>query len=133
DYLVEMPHAGNDVEDHWRLGQVRMSRHEFESKCFHGEGSVRDFCAGQYFTLDGHPEIDAHAAPERDFIITELHVAADNNLPRELDLQAGRLLGAAWPALYAARAGHAAVRVRVHFTAVRRGMPIVPAYAPRLD
>lgn len=133
DYLVEMPHAGNDVEDHWRLGQVRMSRHAFESKCFHGEGSVRDFCAGQYFTLEAHPEIDTHPAPERDFVITELHVAADNNLPRELELQAGRLLGAAWPQLDVARAGDAGVRVRVRFTAVRRGIPIVPDYDPRGD
>jgi type VI secretion system secreted protein VgrG len=136
DYLVEMPHAGNDVEDHWRLGQVRMSRHEFESKCFHGEGSVRDFCAGQYFTLEGHPEIDTHPAPERDFIITELHVVADNNLPRELDLHAGRLLGAAWPSLDAPRAGNIdnqGVRVRVSFTAVRRGIAIVPDYDPRTD
>lgn len=137
DYLVEMPHAGNDVEDHWRLGQVRMSRHEFESKCFHGEGSVRDFCAGQYFTLDGHPEIDTHPAAERDFVITELHVVADNNLPRELDLQAAplqdALLGAAWPRLDEPRAGAGGVRVQVRFTAVRRGIAIVPDYDPRAD
>jgi len=138
DYLVELPHAGNDVEDHWRLGQVRMSRHVFESKCFHGEGSVRDFCAGQYFTLEAHPEIDTHPAPERDFVITELHVVADNNLPRELDLQASRLMpagvppGAAVP-LEPARAGDARSRVRVGFSAVRRGIPIVPAYDPRVD
>jgi type VI secretion system secreted protein VgrG len=133
DYLVEMPHAGNDVEDHWRLGQVRMSRHAFESKCFHGEGSVRDFCAGQYFTLDGHPEIDTHPAPEREFVITELHVVADNNLPRELELQASRLLSPAWAALEVPRAGDAGVRVRVRFTAVRRGVDIVPEYDPRVD
>ena len=91
DYLIEMPHAGNDVEDHWRLGQVRMSRHEFESKCFQGEGSVRDFCAGQYFALEGHPEIDTHPAAERDFVITELHVVADNNLPRDPERHARRV------------------------------------------
>ena len=131
DYLVEMPHAGNDVEDHWRLGQVRMSRHEFETKCFQGEGSVRDFCAGQYFTLEGHPEIDRHPAPERDFVITELTVAADNNLPRALDERARRLFAACgWPSAAAADEGG---RVRIGFTAVRRGVPIVPSYDPRGD
>ncbi len=133
DYLVEMPHAGNDVEDHWRLGQVRMSRHEFESKCFHGEGSVRDFCAGEYFTLEDHPEIDLHPAAERDFVITELRVAADNNLPRELESRARRLLaslssGSAWTTAQSGQPG-----VRVAFTAVRRGIPIVPAFDPRTD
>ena len=134
DYLVDIPHAGNDVEDHWRLGQVRMNRHEFMSKCFQGEGSVRDFCAGQYFSLEGHPEIDTHPAPERDFVITELHVVADNNLPRELDARAARLLAdQAWPALSAPRAGDGGTRVCVRFSAVRRGIPIVPAFDPRTD
>ena len=117
DYLIEMPHAGNDVEDHWRLGHVRMSRHEFESKCFQGEGSVRDFCAGQYFALEDHPEIDTHPESGREFVITELRVVADNNLPRDL----------------AAPAPDAGGRVRIAFTAVRRGIPIVPAFDPRTD
>jgi type VI secretion system secreted protein VgrG len=138
DYLIDIPHVGNDVEDHWRLGQVRMNRHEFASKCFQGEGSVRDFCAGQYFTLEGHPEIDTHPAPERDFVITELHVVADNNLPRELDARASRLLpDPDWMAAHTdaqARAGsERGTRVRVSFTAVRRGIPIVPAFDPRID
>ncbi|MGJ7916640.1 type VI secretion system Vgr family protein [Massilia sp. LXY-6] len=129
DYLIEMPHAGDDVEDHWRLGHVRMSRNEFESKCFHGEGSVRDFCAGQYFSLEDHPEIDTHPAPERDFVITELRVVADNNLPRDLAVPVSKPLGAPDPAL----APDAAGRVRIAFTAVRRGIPIVPAFDPRAD
>jgi len=134
DYLIEMPHAGNDVEDHWRLGHVRMSRHEFESKCFQGEGSVRDFCAGQYFSLAGHPEIDTHPAAERDFVITELYVVADNNLPRDLECHAAQLIGDVAPdPLPAPRAGDGQARVRVNFCAVRRGIPIVPAYDPRTD
>jgi type VI secretion system secreted protein VgrG len=140
DYLVEMPHSGNDVEDHWRLGHVRMNRHEFESKCFHGEGSVRDFRAGEYFTLAGHPEIDTHPAAERDFVITELHIAAQNNLPKELSARAERLLAnnrwsgemlAAFPA--AGEQGDSQVRTHVSFSAVRRGVPIVPDFDPRVD
>jgi len=140
DYLIEMPHAGNDVEDYWRLGHVRMNRLEFETKCFHGEGSVRDFCAGEYFTLTGHPEIDTHPAAERDFVITELRLVAQNNLPKELSARAERLLAknswggnvpAAPPA--ADELDQAETRVHVSFTAVRRGVPIVPAFDPRVD
>jgi type VI secretion system secreted protein VgrG len=127
DYLIEMPHAGNDVEDHWRLGHVRMSRHEFESKCFHGEGSVRDFCAGQYFSLEDHPEIDTHPESEREFVITELRVVADNNLPRDLAAAVKNPVDAAGPA------PDAGGRVRIAFSAVRRGIPIVPAFDPRTD
>lgn len=129
DYQVEIPHAGNDIDDHARLGQVRMDRHALETKCFHGEGNVRDFCAGEYFTLEGHPEIDFHPAPERDFVITELRVVADNNLPRELDVRARRLLGSpAWTP-----ADDTVARVHIGFTAVRRGIAIVPAFDPRTD
>jgi type VI secretion system secreted protein VgrG len=129
DYLIEMPHAGDDVEDHWRLGHMRMSRHEFETKCFHGEGSVRDFCAGQYFSLEDHPEIDTHPAPERDFVITELRVVADNNLPRELAAQVAARFGAGGLPSTPSAGG----RVRIAFSAVRRGIPIVPAFDPRVD
>ena len=131
DYLIETPHAGNDVEDHWRLGQLRMQRHELEAKCFHGEGSVRDFCAGQYFTLAEHPEIDTHPAAERQFVITELQVSARNNLPGDLSARVERLLAQnGWDG---ASAGASELPVRVRFTAVRRGVPIVPAYDPRTD
>lgn len=137
DYLVEMPHAGNDVEDHWRLGQVRMNRHEFETKCFHGEGSVRDLRAGEWFTLDGHPEIDTHASSERDFVVTALQVEAENNLPLEVASRVRRLMGpwidaqgTAFPELAPSRD---AVRVRIAFDAVRRGIPLAPGFDPRVD
>lgn len=141
DYLVEAPHAGSDFEDGWRLGQLRMQRHEFDAKCFHGEGSVRDFCAGQYFTLAGHPEIDAHPPAERQFVITELHARVRNNLPGELSARIERLLANnGWhlptAAQGAAGGGEDALRatgVHVSFTAVRRGVPLVPAFDPRVD
>jgi type VI secretion system secreted protein VgrG len=140
DYLIEAPHTGNDVEDHWRLGHVRMSRHEFASKCFQGEACVRDFCAGEYFTLSGHPEIDTHPPAERDFVITELQVDAYNNLPKELSARAERLLARnRWvdgvrlaPATADAPDADAG-RIHVRFSAVRRGVPIVPAFDPRHD
>lgn len=128
DYLVDAPHAGNDVEDGWRLGQLRMARHGFEAKCFHGEGTVRDFGAGQHFTLDGHPEIDTHPEAEREFLVTELHTSVRNNLPADMSQRIERLLArAGWTTPLGSQP------VQVRFTAVRRGVPIVPAFDARID
>ncbi len=124
DYQVEMPHVGEDVDDHWRLGQLRVHRHEYLSKCFHGEGSVRDFCAGEYFMLTGHPEIDQHAQDEREFVITEMRIVAHNNLPTELQSRAARLLHDRFDT---------DMRVHVTFSAVRRGVAIVPAFDAAAD
>lgn len=132
DYLIDMPHAASDGDDQARLGQMRMARHEFETKCFHGEGTVRDFCAGEYFALAGHPEIDTHAETEREFVITELHFVARNNLPGALSAHVERLLSHnRWNDL--PEAGGGRMRVHVRFTAVRRGVPIVPAFDARID
>ncbi len=138
DYLVEMPHAGNDVEDHWRLGQVRMNRHEFDTKCFHGEGSVRDLCAGEYFSLSGHPEIDTHPEAEREFVATAVWLEAENNLPADLSARVRRLMGPYSPehAMLAPNEHPVAgdgVRVKMRFDAVRRGIALVPAFDPRID
>jgi type VI secretion system secreted protein VgrG len=130
DYLVESPHMGDDIEDQICLGQLRMDRHAYESKCFHGVGCVRDFCAGEYFMLTGHPEIDTHPEAERKFVITELEVTARNNLPKDLAARAERLLADDHRRDHD---GRAASLLQVRFTAVRRGMPIVPAYDPRVD
>ena len=143
DYQVLMPHAGDDNEDLCRLGQLRMSRHDYESKCFHGEGSVRDFCAGEYFTLSDHPEVDGHAEEERDFVITALRVHAQNNLPKALAARVERLFARSrWgheaaDALNMREAADAVaagpLRMHVQFTAVRRGVNIVPTYDARTD
>jgi type VI secretion system secreted protein VgrG len=138
DYLVEIPHAGEDVDDHWRLGQLRMQRHALATECFHGVGCVRDFCAGEYFALAGHPEVDTRPAADREFVIAELCVAARNNLPKDLDARAERLLTRGDPqtaALFGLDAGDAdgPGRVQTRFTAVRRGVPIVPDFDPRAD
>lgn len=143
DYQVMMPHAGDDVDDLCRLGKLHMTRHDFESKCFHGEGSVRDLCAGEYFTLSGHPEVDQHPREERDFVVTALQVNAQNNLPKALAERVERLFsrsrwtqGAQEPQTQkevADRMASGALRMHIQFTAVRRGVKIVPAYDARSD
>ncbi|GJJ05314.1 hypothetical protein RugamoR64_58520 [Duganella rhizosphaerae] len=143
DYQILTPHAGSDNEDLCRLGKLRMDRHDYETKCFHGEGSVRDLCAGEYFTLAEHPEVDEHQAEERDFVVTALQVNAQNNLPKALAMRVERLFarsrwmqGAQELQLQkdvADKVASGPLRMHIQFTAVRRGVIIVPAYDPRTD
>ncbi|MYN42854.1 type VI secretion system tip protein VgrG [Duganella sp. FT109W] len=143
DYQILPPHAGDDNEDLFNLGQLRMKRHDYESKCFHGEGSVRDLCAGEYFTLAEHPEVDQHDPAERDFIVTDLQVTAQNNLPKALATRVERLFARSrW--MHGAsdvqmqrdvvdKVASGPLRMHIQFTAVRRGVSIVPAFDPRVD
>lgn len=139
DYLIEAPHVGDDSDDFCRLGELRIERHEYEAKCFYGEGGVRDLCVGEWFRLDGHPEIDTHPDEEREFVLTELSLAAENNLPKEVDERVQRLFIAnGWqkntPELALQQASDSRdVKYTNRFACVRRGVPIVPDYDPRID
>nr|WP_269143621.1 type VI secretion system Vgr family protein [Massilia phyllostachyos] len=139
DYLVDVPHAGDNGEDYRKLGELRMKRHEYESKCFHGEGSVRAMCVGQWISMSGHPEIDTHPEREREFVITRLEVDAENNLPKTVDEQIQRLFALSqWNDTSSSGALKQAsdergMRYTNQFSCVRRGIPIVPAFDPRAD
>lgn len=139
DYLIDAPHAGEDGDDYRALGELRMKRHEYESKVFHGEGSVRDLCVGQWIRLAGHYEIDTHPDDERQFVITRLEVDAENNLPKTMDDRVRRLLRLNGWGKRMVEAGlqqaseERGVRYTNRFSCVRRGIPIVPAYDPRVD
>jgi type VI secretion system secreted protein VgrG len=137
DYQVLAPHAGDDYDDLCLLGQLAMNRHDMDSKCFQGEGSVRDMCVGEYFTLEGHPEIDGHARSECEFVVTSMRLAIFNNLPKELAGRVERLFASNhWTQgsdQFLSDAGKFSTRVRVSFNAVRRGIPIVPAYDARSE
>ncbi|WP_296950387.1 type VI secretion system Vgr family protein [uncultured Massilia sp.] len=139
DYLIDVPHAGADGDDYRELGDLRMKRHEYESKCFHGEGSVRALCVGEWMALSGHPDIDAHPPMEREFIVTHLEVDAENNLPKLLSDRIQRLFafgrtddGSSGRALQQASAERG-TRFTNRFTCVRRGIPLVPVFDPRTD
>lgn len=137
DYLVDVPHAGDDLDDYRALGLARIRRHEYDAKCFHGEGSDRTMCVGQWNSISGHPELDRHPDREREFVITALHIEADNNLPTALDERVRRLFALnRWrhdDAVVEAVPSDRTPRYRARFTCVRRGIPIVPAYDPRTD
>lgn len=139
DYLLDAPHVGENGEDYRRLGELRMKRHEYESKCFHGEGSVRALSVGQWFSLTGHHEIDSHPGKEREFIVTRLLVDAENNLPKTVDEQIHRLFalsrwsGASSGTALQEASDERGMRYTNQFSCVRRGVPIVPAFDPRID
>ena len=136
DRLIDVPHAGDDADDYRYLGNLRMLRHEYEAMCFHGESDIRDLCVGQWNQVVGHPELDRGAPSEREFVVTELHVDARNNLPKELDERILRLFAAChWDAnvLAAPDAGHNGMRYSNRFSCVRRSVQIVPAFDPRVD
>ena len=139
DYLIDVPHAGKDHDDYRQLGEMRMKRHEYESKCFYGEGSVRALCVGEWIALTGHHEIDTHPPKEREFIVTRLEVDAENNLPKTVDEQVQRLFALnRWDERPYSNALQQAseergMRYTNRFSCVRRGIPIVPAFDPRAD
>lgn len=139
DYLIDMPHAGENGDDYRLIGELRMKRHEYESKYFHGEGSVRAACVGEWIALSGHSEIDTHPANEREFVITRLEVDAENNLPKILNDRIQRLFASnRWDDDFLNKvlqqaSAERGMRYANRFSCVRRGIPIVPAFDPRND
>lgn len=139
-YLVEGPHIGDNARDFQSLTLLRQARADFESKCFHAEGGLRDIGPGEYFRLDGHPELDLHPENERQFVVIAQHISARNNLPKELDARVDRLFAMSrWnidilpfaAAMHGNELGES--RFFTRLTCIRRGVRFVPAYDPRTD
>lgn len=130
EYRIAAPHLGDSLRDLTMLGDVHMARHEYLSKCFHGEGGVRDLAVGQWFSFEGHPEINTHPAAEREFVVTSQRIAAANNLPAELGARVERLFArSGWESTeLSGVAGdeRGPLRYRTLFSCVRRSVRIVP-------
>lgn len=137
EYLIDSPHAGDSTNDYRRLGLLRMQSKEYEAKFFQGESGDRDMAVGQWRRMDGHPEIETHPGDQREFICTELRVEAENNLPKTLDERACRLFALnRWDNdrdSMLRTSDERDMRYTNRFTCVRRGIPIVPTYDPRID
>ncbi|MCD2515149.1 type VI secretion system tip protein VgrG [Massilia sp. G4R7] len=136
DYLAVTPHAGDDPRDFRDLATLRMEHHEYVAKVFEAESSVRDLNVGQWIGVEDHAELDTHPREEREFVLTDLRIEAENNLPTSLNDRIMRLFARnQWRRLDegSVRAGTERGRYVNRFSCVRRGIPIVPAFDPRVD
>jgi type VI secretion system secreted protein VgrG len=111
-YLPQAPYYGADTDELDRYARLRQQAADFAAKQFSGEGVARSLVPGTWFELRDHPIHDHDTPEDRQFIVTALHFTADNNLPGQ----------------EAAGQDKPAQPYRNRFTAVRRGIPIVPAY-----
>jgi type VI secretion system secreted protein VgrG len=130
DYQVGAPHLGDSPRDLSALSDTQISHHEYAAKWFRGEGGVRDLAVGEWFSLEGHPEIGKHPDSERQFVVTSQHIAAENNLPVEIGARVERLFersgwsrGADTPP---PKGDGRPLRFKTCFTCVRRTVRIVP-------
>lgn len=140
-YLSEAPHVRDNYDDLDALARQALSRSDFEAKCYHAEGGVRDCTAGEYFSLAGHPAIDRHRLAEREFIVLSSHITAQNNLPKDFNARVARLfarnrwsidtLGLPLAAQNWFDAGE--LRFLWRATCVRRDIAFVPAWDARVD
>jgi type VI secretion system secreted protein VgrG len=128
DAILDTPATGLDDSTTDRFGLLHIQQHEQLSKCFYGQGNVRDLQVGQWIDISGHPEIDTHPDNERQFVITELWIDAENNLPKPVADRIKTLnISNGWskqtnPHRYSNR-----------FRAIRRDIPIVPIFNPQAD
>lgn len=119
DYSPQTLRYGADQAELAHYAALRQQTHDRARKSFFGEGNVRRLEAGRWFSLAGHPEHDAEAPENREFVVVALQLRAQNNLP------AGPLTALAWPG--GASGDDAPFHVR--FEAVRRGIGLAPSYA----
>lgn len=129
-YDVGAPHLGDSPRDLSDLNDTRMAHYEYAAKWFRGEGSVRDLAVGEWFSMEGHPEIDTHPDSERQFVVTSQHIAAKNNLPVQIGPRVERLFEqSGWAHGMGTKlsGGHTqSLRYETRFTCVRRSVRIVP-------
>ncbi|WP_423381017.1 type VI secretion system Vgr family protein [Burkholderia sp. LMG 32019] len=141
DVAIDIPHVGDSWDDHERLTRARMLAHQFEAERYDGVSSVRDLAVGAWITLSGDPEWDMQTTDQRQFVITSIDHDVWNNLPKGLTDRVQALFAAsrhfAYPSPVQAPAAAAEpesdTRYENRFTCVRRGVPLTPAYDPKID
>ncbi|MBU9465910.1 type VI secretion system tip protein VgrG [Burkholderia multivorans] len=139
DIAIDIPHVGDSWNDHERLTRARMLAHQFEAERYDGVSSVRDLAVGAWITLTGDPEWDMQTTNQRQFVITSIDHDVWNNLPKGLTdrvqalFAASRHLAYPSPIQQPPAAAEPDTRYENRFTCVRRGVPLTPAYDPRID
>lgn len=119
-----------------RFGLLHVQRKELQAKCFVGQGNVRDFRVGTYFELTSNAELDSHPQNEHQFVITELWLEAENNIPnRGTEVRIKNLFTSnGWTDKNSKGFSETdPTRYRNTFKAVRRDISIVPMFDPKTD
>jgi len=140
-YVAEPPHVRDSLDDFDALARQALSRSNFEAKCYHGEGGVRNCTAGEYFSLSGHAVIDRKQLPQREFIVLSSHITVQNNLPKDYNARIARLFarnrwhidGAEVPLAGENWFDSNQLRYLWRMTCVRRDIAFVPAWDSRTD
>jgi type VI secretion system secreted protein VgrG len=115
-YLPQAPYYGSDTDELERYATLRQQAADFAAKRFNGEGVVRSLSAGSSFELRDHPIHDHDEQEGRQFVVTELRFTAQSNILDDKVSAADSI------------ANKPALPYTNRFVAVRRGIPIVPAY-----
>ncbi|WP_412769986.1 type VI secretion system Vgr family protein, partial [Ralstonia pseudosolanacearum] len=134
DRVIDPPHAGDSRDDHARLAKARILAHEHRAECVHGASDVRNLPPGTWFTPSGHPEMDTREPEQRQHIVVNLRHRGANNFPKALGERAQALFAASrWTvdALPSGEDGQS--RYENTFVCVQRGVPLTPAFDPRID
>ncbi len=142
DYRIYGPHAGDSERDLERLARARMLSHDHRAQRVDFLGNVVDLGLGEWFDLEGYSPLALKPEEERQFVTIELHRRLWNNLPKAIDERAQQVFAAsrtrfagpiensAFGTDYAPLSGE---RYEIAFSCVRRGVPLTPAYDPRID
>lgn len=139
DVAIDIPHAGDSWSDHERLTRARMLAHQFEAEQYDGASGIRDLAVGAWITLTGDPDLDMQSTDKQQFVITSINHEVWNNLPKGLTERvqalfvASRHLAYPSPTRVPVMAGEQDTRYENTFTCVRRGVPLAPAYDPKID
>lgn len=111
-----------------RLNNQLNQYQALQSKYFTAHSSVRDSQVGYWFQLDGHQELDRnHDGSDKEFLILRKRFYNQNNLPKDLKDQLGRLLQQShWPS----NKDSEQERQANELTLIRRSITVVPEYDP---
>ncbi|MFW1995301.1 type VI secretion system Vgr family protein [Acinetobacter guillouiae] len=101
--------------------------HDLQAKKFIAQGTVRDVQVGYWFEFNGHFEIDQHNSSDKQFLILKKKSFHQNNLPKDFSETIHKLLQINQWGIDVGEE-----KQGCQLTLVRRHIPVVPEYHPRL-
>lgn len=140
EYHAHTVYYADNNSDMDRYARLRVQAQELQAKTFFGQGRLRNLTTGQGFVLKDHPSHRADPVDQRSFVITGLNFRACNNLPEAWDVPEGLLARMpiepsglhVGPMDGRMELADTAGSYFSYFSAVRRDIPLVPAYADTL-